>query len=56
MIDTRVIVVALSTLKRRVCPALIDVVQPVSVVFCDLVALDIVGTADAVILSASVGG
>ena len=41
----RVIVVALSTLKRSVCPAVIEVVQPVSVVSWAFVADEIVGTA-----------
>ena len=53
---TRVHVVMLSTLNPRMSPAEIDVVHPVSVASCDFVAVEMVGTALAVILSASTGG
>lgn len=52
----RVRLVTLSTLKRRVSPAEMDVVQPVSVLLCPLVAVEIVGLADAVMLSPTTGG
>lgn len=55
-INTRVHVVIESTLKRSVSPAAMDVVQPVSVLSCDFVALEIVGFALAVMVSATVGG
>src|SRR5262249_32673715 len=48
---TRVTAEAESTLKRSVCPAEIEVVQPVSVASCDLAALESVGLAEAVIES-----
>lgn len=48
--------VTLSTLNRSVSPAEIVVVQPVSVELCPLVDDEIVGGADAVILSVTVGG
>jgi hypothetical protein len=53
---TRWQVVTLSTLNRIVSPAAIDVVQPVSVELCPLVAVENKGFADAVIVSATVGG
>jgi hypothetical protein len=52
----RWIVVALSTLNRRMSPAAIAVVQPVSVVSCYFAADEMVGLAEAVMLSATVGG
>ena len=45
-----------STFHISVSPAATEVVQPVSVVSCDFIALLIVGVALAVMLSASVGG
>ena len=45
-----------STLKRSVLPAVTEVVHPVRVVSCDFVAVEIVGFAEAVIVSATVGG
>lgn len=53
---TRVIVVAESTLIRKVSPAATVFVQPVRVESCALVPLEIVGFAEAVIVSATVGG
>jgi hypothetical protein len=52
----RVTVVTLSTLKRKVSPAEMLVVQPVSVLEVPLVAVVTVGLADPVIVSATVGG
>ena len=49
-------VAAESTLKNRTSPAVNVVVHPVSVELSFLVALDKVGFADAVIVSATVGG
>ena len=49
-------VVTESMLNRRVSPAVMLVVQPVRVASCDLVALLMVGLAEAVIVSATVGG
>ena len=49
-------VVIESTLNPKMSPAAIEVVQPVSVASCDLVAELIVGLAEAVIVSATVGG
>jgi hypothetical protein len=52
----RLILVTELMLKRRVSPALIAVVQPVSVADSAFNAEEIVGLADAVMLSALVGG
>lgn len=46
----------LSTLNLSVSPDVIDVVQPVSVELCPLFEVDIVGFAEAVIVSIAVGG
>ena len=45
-----------STLNPRISPAVIDVVQSVNVVSCESVSVEMVGTADDVMVSASVGG
>lgn len=52
----RVTEVTLSTLNARISPDVIDVVQPVKVVLCPLIAEDVNGFADPVIVSATVGG
>lgn len=44
------------TLNRNVSPAVMAVVHPVRVASCDFKAVVIVGIADAVIVSATVGG
>ena len=51
-----VMVEQLSTLKRIVSPAVTDVVHPVKVASVALFDDEIVGFADAVIVSATVGG
>ncbi|GAI54330.1 unnamed protein product, partial [marine sediment metagenome] len=56
VIVTLVIVAQESTLKARILPAAIAVVQPNKVESWDFCAPDIVGGAAAVIESASVGG
>ena len=48
--------VAESTLIPRISPAVMEVVHPVSVELCPFVADDVNGFADAVIVSATVGG
>lgn len=48
--------VTLSTLNRKMSPAAKVVVQPVSVLDCPLVELEIVGLALPVMVSATVGG
>jgi hypothetical protein len=53
---TRFRLVTESTLNPNTSPAVTEVVQPVSVESSDLVAVVIVGFADAVIVSATVGG
>lgn len=50
-----VIVATLSTLNRKTSPAVNDVVHPVRVLSCDFNALESVGFALAVIVSATVG-
>ena len=49
-------VVQESTLYLKILPAAIVLVQPVNVLFCDFVALDIVTGAEAVMESVFVGG